>query len=318
MIRTFLLLALFFAMLLAPEAVFNGACSGLLLWYQIIIPTLFPFLVVTSLLLRTNGVIVISRLFYRPFHLLFGTSFYGTFAILAGFLCGYPMGSKIIADLLRGEKISCKEASYLLSFCNNASPSFILTFLVIKTIGKSELILPVFLLLLGTPVLLSFSYRIWHYFILNENWIFSSSYKNVLVAADPVKSNSSQKINFSLLEVCIMNSFESLVKVGGYLIIFSVLLSMFTLLPADLPGFLFLKASLEMTNGLLLLSQNMQNSSMLLPALLSLTAFGGWCAVAQTQTMIEGTNLKILPYIRQKLTAALAVSLLTILYLNFH
>ena len=109
MLLALILLSLFFTMLLFPETVFQGACDGLLLWYQILIPTLFPYLIVTGLLLKTDGAAVVSRLLFRPFHLLFGTSFYGSFAVLSGFLCGYPMGAKIIADLLLQGKISLEE-----------------------------------------------------------------------------------------------------------------------------------------------------------------------------------------------------------------
>ena len=41
MLLALVLLSLFFTMLLFPETVFQGACDGLLLWYQILIPTLF-------------------------------------------------------------------------------------------------------------------------------------------------------------------------------------------------------------------------------------------------------------------------------------
>ena len=83
MLLALILLSLFFTMLLFPETVFQGACDGLLLWYQILIPTLFPYLIVTGLLLKTDGAAVVSRLLFRPFHLLFGTSFYGSFAVLS-------------------------------------------------------------------------------------------------------------------------------------------------------------------------------------------------------------------------------------------
>lgn len=125
------------------------------------------------------------------------------------------------------------------------------------------------------------------------------------------------KMNFSVLESCILNSSETLVKVGGYLMIFSVLLALLELLPIRLPAFLLLKSSLEMTNGILLLSQSLSQPQVLYPLLLALTTFGGWCSVAQTQSMIAGTGLKLSSYIIQKLTAALAVSLLTFLYLKF-
>ena len=160
MLLALVLLSLFFTMLLFPETVFRGACDGLLLWYQILIPTLFPYLIVTGLLLKTDGAAIVSRLLFRPFHLLFGTSFYGSFAVLSGFLCGYPMGAKIIADLLLQGKISLEEASYLLSFCNNASPSFVITFLVLNTIHQKAFCIPALLLHIQNQEDPSFSLQI--------------------------------------------------------------------------------------------------------------------------------------------------------------
>lgn len=55
-----------------------------------------------------------------------------------------------------------------------------------------------------------------------------------------------------------------------------------------------LESSLEMTNGILLLSQSLSHPQVLYPLLLALTSFGGWCSVAQTQSMIAGTGLNFL------------------------
>lgn len=51
---------LFLIMLVSPKAVFAGASEGLLLWFQIILPTLFPFLLVTNLLLVTGNMHLIN------------------------------------------------------------------------------------------------------------------------------------------------------------------------------------------------------------------------------------------------------------------
>ena len=52
------------------------------------------------------------------------------------------MGAKITADLIRNQSISVEEGTYLLSFCNNTSPIFIMNFLVWKTLDRKELLLP--------------------------------------------------------------------------------------------------------------------------------------------------------------------------------
>ena len=86
-------------MLLFPKDVFNGASKGLLLWFHTVFPTLFPFLIITNLLMSTNCIRLIARLFGPLLNKIFRVSPNGSFAIIAGFLCGYPMGAKISADL---------------------------------------------------------------------------------------------------------------------------------------------------------------------------------------------------------------------------
>ena len=152
-------LVLFLAMLFSPKAVFEGAESGLLLWFQVVFPTLFPFMLVSGLMLSGGGLAVISRIFGRLFSTLFATSPNGSFAVIAGFLCGYPMGAKVSADLVRSGKISRDEGAYLLSFCNNTSPIFIMNFIVWKTLGRDELMLPTIAILMGVPMLMSFPFR---------------------------------------------------------------------------------------------------------------------------------------------------------------
>ena len=156
---TVLITLMFGAMLLFPKAVFNGASEGLLLWFQVVFPTLFPFMLITNLLMDSGGLAFISSIFRRPFRRIFGVSGNGSFAVLAGFLCGYPMGAKVTADLLRTGRITRAEGQYLLSFCNNTSPVFIINFIVWKTLGEDQLLLPSLAVLMGGPVLLSFLFR---------------------------------------------------------------------------------------------------------------------------------------------------------------
>ena len=150
---------LFLAMLFSPKAVFDGAESGLLLWFQVVFPTLFPFMLISGLMLSGGGLAVIARISGRLFSALFATSPNGSFAVIAGSLCGYPMGAKISADLVRSGKITRDEGAYLLSFCNNTSPVFIMNFIVWKTFDREELMVPTLLILTGVPAFLSLFFR---------------------------------------------------------------------------------------------------------------------------------------------------------------
>ena len=209
------MIGVFLLMLCCPKEVFNGASEGLLLWFQILFPTLFPFLLITDLLMATGGIRMISKVLSVPFGILFRVSGEGSFAVVAGFLCGYPMGAKITADLIRNQSISVEEGTYLLSFCNNTSPIFIMNFLVWKTLDRKELLLPSLVILLGTPVVMSFPFR----------KIYKSGRKR-----GEGRNTLGMQRNYIMkkksVESCMMDSFETIVKVGGYLIIFSVLLKL--------------------------------------------------------------------------------------------
>ena len=121
-----MIMTVFLAMLAFPGQVFDGACDGLLLWFRTVLPTLLPFLILSNLLIRTGGVHILAGVLGPCIRHLFHVSDHGSFAVLTGFLCGYPMGAKTTSELVLSGDISEKEGAYLLSFCNNASPMFIM------------------------------------------------------------------------------------------------------------------------------------------------------------------------------------------------
>ena len=298
-------LVLFLAMLFSPKAVFEGAESGLLLWFQVVFPTLFPFMLVSGLMLSGGGLVVISRIFGRLFSTLFATSPNGSFAVIAGFLCGYPMGAKVSADLVRSGRISRDEGAYLLSFCNNTSPIFIMNFIVWKTFDREELMIPTLLILIGVPAFLSLFFR--RFYLKRRKKFPDLSDK---------KKNNVKLLNFEMLDSCLADSFESIVKVGLYIIFFSILIALPGKLSAGHPLLAGILPALEMTNGILMIHKAAPDLTVSYPLILGLTSFGGFCSAAQTKCMLKAASLPILPYIIQKLTAATAASLLGIVYMH--
>ena len=298
-------LVLFLAMLFSPKAVFEGAESGLLLWFQVVFPTLFPFMLVSGLMLSGGGLVVISRIFGRLFSTLFATSPNGSFAVIAGFLCGYPMGAKVSADLVRSGRISRDEGAYLLSFCNNTSPIFIMNFIVWKTFDREELMIPTLLIMIGVPAFLSLFFR--RFYLKGRKKFPDLSDK---------KKNNVKLLNFEMLDSCLADSFESIVKVGLYIIFFSILIALPGKLSAGHPLLAGILPALEMTNGILMIHKAAPDLNVSYPLILGLTSFGGFCSAAQTKCMLKAASLPILPYIIQKLTAAAAASLLGIVYMH--
>lgn len=337
-ILTIPILIFFLCMLSFPQTVFAGASYGLLLWFRHVLPTLLPYMVLINVLIRTPALHWICRITSPFLCPLFGTSYYGTFAVLTGFLCGYPMGAKTASDLLDAQKISRSEASYLLSFCNNTSPAFILSYVVIQNLKNDSISIPFLLILTLVPLMMSFVFRLFyrptdHIRSFSHLIQFSSSTTSQAIKSDipgsfldslsghffdpsqdsPRKMTENLSGNF--FDRCIMNAFESITKVGGYMMMFSVLIQLLASALPDNTFSLLLYSSLEISTGIRLLASSALYTSQKIILCAALTSFGGWCCIAQTYSMISGNHLPILPYIAEKLVTALVTSLLISAYI---
>lgn len=298
------LLAFFFLMLFFPAQVLNGASNGLLLWFNVVLPTLLPFMILSNLMIHTHALNWISRISAPFLCPLFRISSYGSFALLTGFLCGYPMGAKVTSDLLKGKYLSQKEAAYLLSFCNNTSPMFLVSFVILQNLKETAFTIPALAIIILSPILSSLLFRRYYRITSNQNSSLS------------MPSLSFTKHN--LIDSCIMDGFEAITKVGGYIMLFSILINLSQLFPGNhLVFYNLLVPSLELTNGIVLICSSCCSIQKKLFYSLILTSFGGWCCIAQTRSMMQGSNIPILPYITEKLITASVTSLLTYCYLFF-
>ncbi len=125
--RVLLLLPAFFSFVLfigCTAIVRDGVTDGLRLSYAAVIPSVFPFAVLSSYL--------ISRLskdrdpvFLRPIAHFLGLPIGGIYCFFIGNLCGFPIGAKCIADGYHSGMFTKKEAERLLMFCNNTGPAFL-------------------------------------------------------------------------------------------------------------------------------------------------------------------------------------------------
>ena len=124
-----------------------------------------------------------------------------------------------------------------------------------------------------------------------------------------------ENLSGNYFDRCIMNAFESITKVGGYIMMFSVLIQLLASALPDNTASLLLYSSLEISTGIRRLASSALYTSHKIILCAALTSFGGWCCIAQTYSMISGNHLPILPYIAEKLATALVTSLLISAYI---
>lgn len=125
-ISLFLALNAFFGLLICPAASAGGARAGLLLCSGVIIPSLFPFIVLGNLFLEMGLPHRVQRLF-APVTKKLGISGAGGVAFFLGIASGYPVGAITVAEMYGKGAVKRPEAEWLLGFCDNSGPAFIVS-----------------------------------------------------------------------------------------------------------------------------------------------------------------------------------------------
>lgn len=310
---TLTLLLLMLILLLFPELCLQSAQKGLLLWFNKVLPSLLPFMILINILVPLDGLknlIDFSTPFTRKIWNLPGYSF---FSFIMGLIASYPMGAKIVKQLHQTSKLSKSEAELTLCFSNNCGPLFI--------IGT-----------IGTAMLTSTSLGYYLFFIHLSSALIMSLLVTRSGDSSPQDVNNTYSTSSpppfsSLLNQAVMNAMDTIVCVGGYIILFSVLTSLLTETPVAhslvslISDSSIIKSTFtSITASLLELSNGSYQFSTLPLSIYSLAAiaaaigFGGLCVYFQTLYVLEDSPLSTKPYFFSKCLQGVLSFGLTIVY----
>ena len=114
------------ALIFASDQVISSCRYALSLCCELIIPSLFPFFLISILMNRLGLPGMLGHLTAPLSRLLFGVSGAGGTAFVMGLCGGYPLGAAYIADMADSGSISREEGERLLGFCNNSGPAFLI------------------------------------------------------------------------------------------------------------------------------------------------------------------------------------------------
>lgn len=299
------LLLFFLYLLVFPETALESTRSGLLLWYHSVLPVLFPFMLVSSLLLKFDLMKHLPHFLTAPFEKLFSISSHGSFALWIGFLCGFPMGAKITADLYAEGKLSEPEARFLYGFVNNVSPAFILSYVSVSQMNLPQYKLLFLLNILGAAFL--------------YGWITARIFSRK-AHGFPKASIQALDLNdtYAVIDGCIYTTVFNTVKLGVYITMFKIISDAFlAFFSLTNPFLLFLGASIEVTGGIHLLAASQLPDSLKFILVNALCAFGGLSALAQTISIAGLKGETLFYYIKSRVMITLLSVLLSVLSLLF-
>ena len=111
-------------LLVQAQTAADAVREGIDLCLRAVIPSLFPFFAVSTLLVSLGAADGAGRVLARPFRRMFHCGGAGCAALLLGLIGGYPVGARTAAALVRQGALTPREGGRLLTFCNNAGPAF--------------------------------------------------------------------------------------------------------------------------------------------------------------------------------------------------
>ncbi|MCI8539843.1 MAG: sporulation protein [Oscillospiraceae bacterium] len=292
-----LLLAAALALATLPGETSEAAREGLALCYNVVIPSLFPFFILSSLLVELGLASGLGRALEPIMRPLFGVSGAGASALALGLVGGYPVGARTALELYQTRQCSKEEAERLLCFCNNCGPAFLL-----GVVGTGVFQDPAAGLLLcavhmGSALLTGVLFRLLRPIGKRQRGAPPPSV--VRAASAPAAFTSSIK-----------GAFSSTLNICAFVVCFTVLLRLLTAtgvlprLAALLGGLLaplggspewalrLLGGMLELTTGVTALAGTGQLAGRM--ALASfLLGWGGLSVHCQTAALLEGSGLRM-------------------------
>lgn len=294
----FLMWILYF--LCYPTEAFEASIDGIILWFYQILPTLLPYSILASAILHSNLIEEITLRTNR--HTFLRISPAEWFVILCGFFFGFPIGCKLSSDLLREGLVPKKRAQILCAFTNNMSPLFVSSFVLNAQLGCPDLRLATYLILYGIPFI----------------------YGIIRLAFTPVEQTTSDirkkpasrfQMNMQIIDAGIISSFETLIRLCGYIVMFSIMANIFVQFPLGNSWLQVLSTGiLEITNGITVLALSPFSFQAKYILALTFLSIGGISGIAQTGSMIQGTGLSLPKYVRTRILLTVLVTAAAIIY----
>lgn len=255
-------------LILDGKTAIAGGREGLELCLKTVIPSLFPFFLLSNLLTSAFAGGKIPLL--RPLAFLCGVPAGGESLLITGFLGGYPVGAQAVASVFRSGQLSKDEAERMLAFCNNAGPAFLF--------GMAAAMFP----------------QKGMVFILWLIHILGALFTAVLIPTKDMHPVTLSEAKSVTISEAMYSAIRVMGSVCSWVILFRVLigfLNRWVLWLLPIPVKVLITGLLELTNGCCALA-SISSIPMRFVLCAGMLAAGGLCVTMQTISVTAGLSLK--------------------------
>lgn len=270
-----LLCIMLFVLAFSAQAA-QGVQQALQLCAFSVIPSLFPFFVLTGLFVTLSPSAFFPRTVSGMAAKLWGCSSDGLSVFFLGILGGYPLGARILAQMYHSGRITAKNADHLLLFCNNAGPAFILGMVGLGRFGSLRTGVYLYLIHVFCAALLGIIFR-----------------KNKVDLRTSPSASSPPPFSAALVQA-VSSAGSSMVQICSFVVFFVTLLQLLTGITGISHPLLL--GCVELTNGILQLGSTRLDFAMAA----ALLGWGGISVHLQTAAVLQGTPVHFRRYLCAK------------------
>ncbi|MCW3489923.1 sporulation integral membrane protein YlbJ [Dethiobacter alkaliphilus] len=325
------------SMVLFPEDAFAAAVKGLDVWWNIVFPALLPFFIGAELLMGLGVVHFMGVLLQPLMRPIFNVPGVGSFVMAMGLASGFPIGSILTTRLRRDGLCTKVEGERLMSFTNTADPLFMFGAVAVGMFGYPQIGITIaiahYLSSVSTGILLRFYGR------SQPNTREEISEGSILWRALSALYRARKKDDRpmgKLMGDAIRNSVNTLLLIGGFIILFSVIIRIMTVLgivgimsavilrilgPLGLDPTLtpaIISGLFEVTLGTQLAGEAAANVPMIQAVMVAgaIIAWSGLSVHAQVASIISQTDMKVTPFICARFVHACLAAVYTYLLMG--
>ncbi|MBD8134148.1 sporulation integral membrane protein YlbJ [Peribacillus frigoritolerans] len=321
-------------LIIFPQESFEASKGGLNIWWTIVFPSLLPFLIFSELLI-SFGVVRFIGVMLEPFmRPLFRVPGVGGFVWAMGLASGFPAGAKFTVRLRQEEQLTRIEAERLVCFTNSSNPLFLFVAVAVGFFHNPHL-----------GIILALSHYLGNICVgiimRFYRWKEEKSHAKVMTKLPSIRQAFGQMHRTrlketrpfgSLLGDAVLSSIQTLLMIGGFIILFSVVnkllfhMNITGLLASGVGGILhifsfpdslslpFISGMFEMTLGSKLTS-TVEEATLFQQTVMTsfILAFNGFSIQAQVASIIAATDIRFTPFFLARIAHGLLASIITIL-----
>ncbi|MDR1066582.1 MAG: hypothetical protein LBL35_03995 [Clostridiales bacterium] len=306
-----------------PSEALSAAKDGISLWFNGVLPSLLPFLIGANVLAGLGFISFAGTLLEPVTRRCFGVPGCGAFALVTGMTSGYPVGAKTVALLRETNELTKTEAQRLAAFCNNSGPLFMIGVIGAGMYGSARVGWFIAICHFAAAFLTGFSLK----FYKREKTLAGAERGERLNRAFLNMAETRRKDGRpfgAVLGGGVKNAVETVTVIGGFIILFSVIVKMLEItdvfyivknvLPSsasDAAAGAVVVGVIEVTNGVKALSIGIDGFTRTSAVLsVALVSFGGASIHAQSIGFFKNTDINPFLYVASKaLHAAIGAAL---------